>query len=150
MIRIAAVFLLATMGPLARAQDRPAIKLEPGLWRVLTKTSQNGKALPDKTENRCYSAVEFDDLVTTFGTLFADHDCDRTHSVAGKTLTMAATCSTPVPQGGTLVVKGEGSYVFEDERHFISSIVSTFVLPNQPSNAFSTTKTAEQIGPCAN
>jgi hypothetical protein len=63
---------------------------------------------------------------------------------------MAATCTTPVPQGGALVVKGEGSYVFEDERHFTSSIVSTFVLPNQPSNAFSTTKTAEQIGPCAN
>ncbi len=150
MIRIAAAFLLATMSTFASAQDRSSIKLEPGLWRVVTKSSRDGTQLPDKTENRCYSAAEFDDLVTTFATLFADHDCTRTHSVAGRTLTLAATCSAPAPQAGTLVVKGEGSYVFEDEKHFTSSIVSTFTLSNQPSTAFTTSKSAEHLGPCPN
>ena len=62
MIRIAAALFIATASSFAAAQDRPSIKLEPGLWRVLIKTSQNGKPQPDKTENRCYSAAEFDDL----------------------------------------------------------------------------------------
>jgi hypothetical protein len=146
MIRIAAL-LLATMSSLALAQDETSIKLEPGLWRLLTKSSQNGKALPEKTEDRCYSAAELDDLATTFK-LFADHDCTRDHAVVGKTLTLAATCSAPSPQGGTLVVKGEGSYVLEDDKHFTSSIVSTFTLPSQPSITFSTTKNAEHVGPC--
>jgi hypothetical protein len=150
MVRIAAVFLLATMSTFASAQDRPSIKLEPGLWRVVTKSSRDGTQLPDKTENRCYSAAEFDDLVTTFATLFADHDCTRMHSFAGKILTLAATCNAPTPQGGTLAVKGEGSYVFADEKHFTSSIVSTFTLPNQSSTVFTTAKSAEHFGPCPN
>jgi hypothetical protein len=147
MIRIAAALLLATMSSPASAQEGASVKLEPGLWRLLTKSSQNGKPMPDKTEDRCYSAAELDDLATTFK-LFADHDCARNHAVVGKTLTLAATCSAPTPQGGTLVVKGEGSYVFEDDKHFTSSIVSTFTLPSQPSITFSTIKNAEHVGPC--
>jgi hypothetical protein len=150
MIRIACVFLLAAMSTFAFAQDRPSIKLEPGLWRVVTKSTRDGTPLPDKTENRCYSAAEFDDLVTTFATLFPDHDCTRTHTVAGKTLILAATCNAPAPQGGTLAVKGEGSYVFADEKHFTSSIASTFTLPNQSSTVFTTAKSAEHFGPCPN
>src|ERR1700730_4975193 len=134
MIKIAAGFFLAMIvvaaaSPFAAAQDRPSIRLEPGLWKVLTKSSQDGKPLPDKTEKRCYSAPEFDDRATTFATLFADHDCTRTHAVSGKTLTLSAICNAPTPQGGTLVVKGEGSYVFEDDKRFTGSIVSTFPLP---------------------
>jgi hypothetical protein len=106
--------------------------------------------MPDKTENRCYSAAEFSDLVKTFATLFADHDCTRNHAFSGKTLTLSAACSTPFPQGGSLVVKGEGSYVFEDDKRFTSTVVSTFVLPSQPSTTFSVTKNAEYVGPCPN
>jgi hypothetical protein len=134
----------------ASSRDAPAIKLEPGLWKVLTKTTQNGQAMPDKTENRCYSAAEFSDLVKTFATLFADHDCTRNHAFAGKTLTLSAACNAPAPQGGTLVVKGEGSYVFEDDKRFTSTVVSTFAMPNQPSTAYSVTKNAEFVGPCPN
>jgi hypothetical protein len=158
MIRIAAGFVTAivcvtaacSLAQDAVAQDAPSIKLEPGLWKVLTKTSQNGQAMPDKTENRCYSAAEFSDLVKTFATLFADHDCTRNHAFAGKTLTLSAACTTPAPQGGSLVVKGEGSYVFEDDKRFTSTVVSTFTMPSQPSTAFSVTKTAEYVGPCSN
>jgi uncharacterized protein DUF3617 len=160
MIRFAAGFATAMIGMAvacapanaqdAASRDAPSIKLEPGLWKVLTKTTQNGQAMPDKTENRCYSAAEFSDLVKTFATLFADHDCTRNHAFAGKTLSLSAACNTPAPQGGSLVVKGEGSYVFEDDKRFTSTIVSTFAMPSQPSTAFSVTKTAEYVGPCPN
>jgi hypothetical protein len=155
MIRIAAGFVtavicVAAVSSVATAQDTPSIKLEPGLWKVLTKTSQNGQPMPDKTENRCYSAAEFNDLAATFATLFADHVCTRDHTLSGKTLTLSATCSSPTPQGGTLVVNGEGSYVFEDDKRFTSSVVSTFTMPNQPSTVFSVTKNAEYVGPCPN
>jgi hypothetical protein len=154
MIRIAAGFILpmifvAAVNSSAAAQDRPSIRLEPGLWKVLTKSSQDGKPLPDKTENRCYSAAEFDDLVATFATLFAEHECIRSHAFSGKTLTLSATCSGPAPQGGTLAVKGEGSYVFEDDKRFTSSVSSTFSLPNQPSTTFLVAKNAEYVGLCA-
>ena len=150
MIRIAAALLIATLSSFAFAQDRPSIKLEPGLWRVLIKTSQNGKPQPDKTENRCYSAAEFDDLVATFATLFTDHVCTRSHAISGKILTLSAACTGPAPQGGTLVVKAEGSYVFEDDKRFTSSVVSTFTLPNQPGTVISLSKNAEYVGPCSN
>jgi Protein of unknown function (DUF3617) len=155
MIRTAAGFTtaiiwVAAASSLANAQDAPTIKLEPGLWKVLTKTSQNGQAMPDKTENRCYSAAEFNDLVKTFATLFADHDCTRSHAFAGKTLTISAACSAPAPQGGALTVKAEGIYVFEDDKRFTSSVTSTFMPPNQPITTFSVTKNAEYFGPCAN
>jgi outer membrane protein W len=155
MIRIAADFVsaiicVAAACSLANAQDASSIKLEPGLWKVVTKSSQDGKPLPDKAENRCYSAAEFDDLAATFATLFADHDCSRSHAFSGHTMTLAATCSAPAPQGGTLTVKGEGSYIFQDDKRFTGSVVSTFTLPNQPSTTFSVTKHAEYVGPCAN
>jgi hypothetical protein len=155
MIRIAAALVTAMIGiaatcSLAIAQDPSTIKLEPGLWKVLTKTTQNGQAMPDKTENRCYSTAEFNDLVKTFATLFADHDCTRNHGFSGKTLTLSAACSAPAPQGGNLVVKGEGSYVFEDDKRFTSSVVSTFALPSQPTTTFAVTKNAEYVGPCTN
>jgi hypothetical protein len=147
---VTAIICVAAACSLATAQDVPSIKLEPGLWKVSTKTSQNGQPMPEKTENRCYSAAEFSDLVKTFATLFADHDCTRNHAFSGKTLTLSAACSTPAPQGGNLVVKGEGSYVFEDDKRFTSTVVSTFALPNQPTTAFSVTKSAEYVGPCSN
>jgi hypothetical protein len=155
MIRIVAglsitAILVAAMSPLASAQDRLSVRLEPGLWKVLTKFSQDGKTLPDKTENRCYSAAEFDDLVTTFATPFPDQDCTRNHAISGKTLTLTATCKGEAPQGGTLSVRQEGSYVFEDAGRFTGSLVTTFTLPNQPSTAFSTTKVAEHVGACPN
>jgi len=134
----------------AVAQDRPSVRLEPGLWKVLIKFTQDGKPLPDKTENRCYSAAEIDDPVTTFGTLFANQACTRSHAIADKTLSFGATCTGPAPAGGTLFVKGEGSYVFEDARRFTSRQVTTFTLPNQPSTVISTTKEAEYAGPCPN
>jgi len=155
MIRIAAglftamIFVVA-VSSFAAAQDRPSIRLEPGLWKVLLKFSQNGQPLPDKTENRCYSAAEFDDLGATFATPFPDQDCTRNHAISGKTLTLTATCKGEAPQGGTLSVKQEGSYVFEDAGRFTGSLVTTFTLPNQPSTVFSTTKAAERVGPCSN
>jgi hypothetical protein len=150
MTRFTAALLIATVSSFASAQERPSIKLEPGLWRVLIQSTQNGKPLPDKTENRCYSAAEFADLAATFATLFAEHDCTRSHVVSGKTLTLSAACTSPAPQGGNLVVKGEGSYVFEDDKHFTSSIVTTFALPNQPGTTISLSKNAEHVGPCTN
>ncbi len=116
---------------------------------MLTKSSQNGTPLPDKTENRCYSAAEFDDLVATFATPFPDKDCSaRDHAVAGNTLTLSATCKGEAPQGGTLSVKQDGSYVFEDAKRFTGSLTTTFALPNQPSIVFSLSKLAEHVGPC--
>jgi hypothetical protein len=145
-----AAILIAAASPIASAQDRPSVRPEPGLWKVLIKFSQDGKPLPDKTENRCYSAAEFDDLVTTFATPFPDQDCTRSHGVSGKTLTLTATCKGEAPQGGTLLVKQEGSYVFEAAGRFTGSLVTTFTQPNLPTITFSTTKAAEHVGPCPN
>ena len=149
-LSIAAVLVAATSA-LAAAQDHVSVRPEPGLWKVLTKSSQNGTPLPDKTENRCYSAAEFEDLVATFATPFPDKDCSaRDHAVAGNTLTLTATCTGEAPQGGTLSVRQDGSYVFEDAKRFTGSLTTTFTLPNQPSIVFSLTKVAEHVGPCPN
>jgi hypothetical protein len=154
MTRIAAGLSIATIlvaaSSFAFAQDRPSVRPEPGLWKVLLKFSQNGQPLPDKTESICYSAAQFDDLVATFATPFPDHDCTRNHTIAGMTLTLTASCKEEAPQGGTLSVKQEGGYVFEDAGRFIGSLVTTFAPPNQPSTVISTTKAAERVGPCPN
>jgi hypothetical protein len=155
MIRIAAGFAIATIfvaaaGSFAAAQDRSSIRLEPGLWKVLTKFSQDGKQLPDKTENRCYSAAEFDDLVATFATPFPEHDCSRNHAFAGKSLTLTATCKEEALQGGALSVTQEGNYVFEDAKRFTGTLVTTFSPPNQPRTTVSVAKLAEYVGPCPN
>jgi hypothetical protein len=141
---------VAALSSAALAQDRPSVRLEPGLWKVLIKFTQNGQQLPDKTENRCYTAAEVDDPVATFATLFPNQQCARTHAVADNTLSFAATCTGAAPAGGTLSVKGQGSYVFEDARRFTSSQVVTFTLPNQPNTVIATTKEAEYAGPCPN
>jgi hypothetical protein len=155
MIKIAAglstaAIFIAAASSFASAQDRVSVKPEPGLWKVLTKFSQDGSALPDKTENVCYSTAQFDDLVATFATPFPNHDCTRNHAFAGKTLTLTATCKEEAPQGGTLSVRQEGSYVFEDAKRFTGTLVTTFMPPNQPSTAVAATKVAEHVGPCPN
>jgi hypothetical protein len=147
-LSIAAVLVAASS--FAFAQDRPSVRPEPGLWKVLLKFSQNGQPLPDKTESICYSAAEFYDLVATFATPFPDHDCTRNHAVAGKTLTLTAACKEEAPQGGTLSVKQEGNYVFEDAGRFTGTLVTTFAPPNQPITVISTSKAAERVGPCPN
>jgi hypothetical protein len=153
MIRIAAGLAIvaimgAAAGPFASAQEGLPVRPQPGLWKVQLKFTQNGKPMPDKTENICYSAAQFDDLVATFATPFPDHDCIRTHATAGKTLTLTAACKEDAPQGGTLSVTQEGSYVFEDAGRFTGTLVTTFAPPNQPSTVFSTSKTAERVGAC--
>jgi hypothetical protein len=156
MIKVAAALsnaavLVAAASSLAAAQEHVSVRPEPGLWKVLTKSSQNGTPLQDKTENRCYSAAEFEDLVATFATPFPDKDCSaRDHAVAGNTLTLTATCTGEAPQGGMLSVRQDGSYVFEDAKRFTGSLTTTFALPNQPSIVFSLTKVAEHVGPCPN
>jgi hypothetical protein len=142
------VIILLAASPFAAAQERPSVRPEPGLWKVLLKFSQNGKPMSDKTESICYSAAQFDDLVATFATPFPDHDCTRNHAVAGKTLTLTAACKEDAPQGGTLSVTQEGSYVFEDAGRFTGSLVTTFAPPNQPVTVISTSKAAERVGPC--
>ncbi|HLH99076.1 MAG TPA: DUF3617 family protein [Xanthobacteraceae bacterium] len=139
--------IVAAVASLACAQDQLTVKPTPGLWKVLTKTTRNDAAMADKTESICYSAADFDDAVGKFGTLFTNQQCERTHAIAGNTLTLGAICSGPAPQG-TLQVKAEGSYVFTDEKHFTGQIVSHFALPNQPSTTFSVSKSAEYAGPC--
>jgi hypothetical protein len=148
-LSIAATLVAAASSP-ASAQERTSVKPEPGLWKVLTKFSQDGKPLPDKTENRCYSAAEFDDLAATFATPFPNHECTRNHAFAGKTLTLSAICKEEAPQGGTLSVRQEGSYVFEDAERFTGTLVTTFMPPNQPSTAVAVTKIAEHVGSCPN
>ena len=143
-----AAFLIVAASPFAAAQEGVSVKPEPGLWKVLLKFTQNGKPMPDKTESICYSAAQFDDLVATFATPFPNHDCTRNHTVAGMTLTLTATCKEEAPQGGTLSVKQEGSYMFEDAGRFLGSLVTTFAPPNQPITVISTSKAAERVGPC--
>jgi hypothetical protein len=145
---VAAIFVAAACS-FAAAQDRTLVRPEPGLWKVLTKFSQDGKPLPDKTENHCYSAAELDDLAATFATPFPNHDCTRSHTFAGKVLTLTATCKEEAPQG-TLSVTQQGSYVFEDAKRFTGTLITTFMPPNQPSTAVAVTKVAEHVGPCPN
>jgi hypothetical protein len=144
-----AAILVAAVGSFASAQNSLSVRPEPGLWKVLTKFSQDGKPLPNKTEHRCFSAAEFDDLVATFATPFPDHDCTRNHAFSGKTLTLTAACKEEAPQG-TLSVRQEGSYVFEDAKRFTGTLVTTFAPLNQPSTTVSVTKAAEHVGPCPN
>ncbi|HEY4408233.1 MAG TPA: DUF3617 family protein [Xanthobacteraceae bacterium] len=143
-----AIILLLAASPFAAAQERPSVRPEPGLWKVLLKFTQNGKPMSDKTESICYAAAQFDDLVATFATPFPDHDCTRNHTIAGKTLRLTAACKEDAPQGGTLSVTQEGSYVFEDAGRFTGSLVTTFAPPNQPVTVISTSKAAERVGPC--
>jgi hypothetical protein len=130
------------------AQDRPSVRIEPGLWKVSIKFTQNDKPLPDKTENRCYSAAEVDDPVKTFAAPFPEHECSRGHDISDKTLAFAAVCSGPAPAGGTLSVKANGYYLFEHARRFTSQQITTFELPNQPSTVIVTSKEADYVGPC--
>jgi len=40
--------------------------------------------------------------------------------------------------------------VFEDDKRFTSTVVSTFALPGQPTTTFTVTKNAEYVGSCPN
>jgi hypothetical protein len=149
MIRMAVGLLAVAFAAAgALAQDRPSVRLEPGLWKVLIKFTQNDKPLPDKSENRCYSAAEADDPVATFAAVFPDHECSRAHHISDKTLAYAAVCSGPTPAGGTLSVKANGYYLFEHARRFTSQQITTFEVPNQPSTVIVTSREAEYVGPC--
>jgi hypothetical protein len=149
MIRTAVPLAISiALGVPAQAQDRPSVRLDPGLWKVLTKFTQNDKPLPDKSESRCYSAAEIDDPITTFAALFPNQECRRSYNFSDKTLAFAAVCSGPAPAGGTLSVKANGYYLFEHTRRFTSQQITTFEVPNQPSTVIVTKKEAEYVGPC--
>jgi len=115
-VATAALALVLGAGSPSLAQDSPQIRLEPGLWTFEFKVTENGVRAPDKTDSRCFTEAEVGDLLKMLlGPVEKDKPCtEQQHLVTGRTLSFAAVCK---PRDG-LEMAVEGTYVFEDTKHF--------------------------------
>jgi Protein of unknown function (DUF3617) len=137
-------WVMAASVPIS-AEDSPPIRLEPGLWTFQFKLAQDGPPAPDKTESGWFTAAQVGDPVHTF-LRPVDNSCTVRQSVTGRTLTFTATCHQP---GGTIAATIEGSFVFEDTRHFTQSVRTVSTTATRKTEV-TLAADARLTGPCPN
>jgi hypothetical protein len=125
------------------AQESSPIRLEPGLWTVVLKTTQDGQPVPDKTNSVCYAQ---DPVKAFLEQLDQDKKCTAQRALAGRTLTVSMVCKSPI---SATAVATEITFVLEDARHFTQSMQITWTRPESKSETYLMAD-ARQVGPCPN
>jgi uncharacterized protein DUF3617 len=143
-VAIAAVgFVVGTCSP-SPEQNNPHIRLEPGLWSVKMKMTQDGSPVGEATQSHCYTEAEFDDPMHTFAPADQNKPCTVKHSVTGRTLRVTSTCKLP---DGTTELTQDITWVFEDTRHFTQSTRTVSTGPTEKTELM-VTADFRLTGPC--
>ncbi len=124
-VAAAVLAFTAGIGSPGSAQDRPQIRPEPGLWSATIKTTFNGSPQPGETQSQCQTQADIDELMRRLARADQDQPCTVRHSATDRTLSFTVACKRDGVTERTL----EGSWVFENPRHFSLSGRSVTTIP---------------------
>jgi Protein of unknown function (DUF3617) len=99
--------------------------IEPGLWKITSRTESGGMIGPPHTSSKCLTAAEASDVATTFSPV--GHTVNSTcapieRSFDGKALNWRLVCK------GQLDMELDGKFNFDSSRHYTASVHSKAVM----------------------
>lgn len=112
-------YALAALMLAATATAAPAASLDPGLWRVITRTETGGVIGPPHEGSKCLTAEQTADLATTFSPVpnTINSVCAPIErSLEGDKLTWRLTCK------GQLNMELSGDFTFQDPHHYTATV----------------------------
>jgi hypothetical protein len=134
----ASITMVVTSGD---AQESSPIRLEPGLWTVVQKMSEDGRPVSEETKSICYAQ---DPVKAFLQQLDLDKNCTAQPALAGKTVTVSLVCKSPTSPSTAMAA--EITIVLEDARHFTQSTQITWPSKSETHHM----SDARQVGPCPN
>jgi hypothetical protein len=139
------VTLLCVLPVLVRSAAAEDMMVEPGQWKVTSKTVMNGGAMPPADKTRCLSPEQTSDLNKTFGPTVG---------------TMNSTCAPPeFEKSGTrlkwhLQCKGQldfdvsGNFNFDRQTHYTATVSSKGWMAGALISDVKTELEGERLGDC--
>lgn len=111
---VAVAFILAVAATFAFADG-----IEPGLWKITSRTETGGVIGPPHETSKCLTAEEANDLPTTFSPLSRTENsvCDPIErNFDGRTLTWRLVCK------GNLDMELTGEFKFDSPHHYTATM----------------------------
>jgi hypothetical protein len=140
----AAFLLFAAVASTPASAEMPSI--QPGEWKITTKTIMNGAVGQTSVRSRCFTAEQARDTATTFGPQFG---------------TVNSTCAAPAVEAtartlkwrlecrGQLNMDVAASFDFESDTRYRAAIASKAEIGGQVVSNTTTETEGERTGDCA-
>ena len=123
--------------------------LQPGLWKVTTRTQMAGSPVRENSRTSCMSVDAANDAYKSFlGEEKVQPGCTQFRELKANTLTWQTECSR---QNG---ISGKGSIVFDSPQHYSGSAMMTrslggMGLPEGQAVTISVTMEGRRVGECS-
>jgi Protein of unknown function (DUF3617) len=143
MTRFVAILLLA-LAPAEAARAAETL-IEPGEWKVTSKTVVNGLAQPTQAKSRCITPEQAQDVTKTFGPVSGtiNSTCaDPEIKLSGRTLTWQLQCR------GQLDADVAGHFEFDSPQHYTATVTSQGRMAGQLISDVKTGLEGERVGDC--
>jgi hypothetical protein len=123
-----------------------AAGIEPGLWKITTRTQTGGVIGPPHLSSKCLTAAEAQDIPTTFSPLArtVNSECGAIQrSFDGQKLTWRLVCK------GQLDMELSGEFKFDTPRHYTATVRSKAAMLGQTMIDSQETLEAQWMSSCA-
>ncbi|HXQ83102.1 MAG TPA: DUF3617 family protein [Xanthobacteraceae bacterium] len=138
-ITLAAALVLVASAALAD-------EIEPGLWKITTRTETGGVIGPPHESSKCLTAAETKDLATTFSPVAGTVNSicapiDR--SLSGRRLSWRLVCK------GQLDMELTGEFNFDSPHHYSGTVRTKAAIAGMPMVDSQNTLEAEWVSMCS-
>jgi hypothetical protein len=119
--------------------------IEPGQWKVTTKTQMNGSTAPSQVKARCLTPEQAGDLGKTFGPVMTmvNSTCERTeYDATGRRLKWRMQCK------GQIDMDVAGDFNFDTSSHYTATVVSKAWMAGVLMSDVKTELEGDRVGDC--
>jgi len=119
--------------------------IEPGQWKVTTKTQMNGATMPPQVKARCLTPEQARDVAKTFGPEVGtvNSTCERSEfAVSGRVLKWGLQCK------GQLDMVVAGEFNFDSQTHYTATVASKGWMAGKLMSDVKTELEGEHVGEC--
>jgi hypothetical protein len=119
--------------------------IEPGQWKITTKTLMNGGVMPPQVKARCLTPEQAGDLGKTFGPVMTmtNSTCERTaYDATGRRLKWHMQCK------GQLDMDVAGDFNFDTPSHYTATVVTKAWMAGMLMNDVTMELEGEHVGDC--
>jgi hypothetical protein len=137
--------LLATAAAAFWTSHAFADGIQPGLWKIISRTEANGAISPSQQSSKCFTAEQARDLVATFSPAptTINSECGKLESsLDGDRLKWRLICK------GQLNMEITGDYTFREGTQYAAIVRNTASMGGMPMSSSVTTLYAERVSDC--
>lgn len=136
---------VVTCGVALWATQASADGIQPGLWKIISRTEANGAVSPSRESSKCFTAEQAKDLVATFSPapMTINSECGKLESsLEGDRLKWKLVCK------GQLNMAIAGDYTFREQHEYAGIVRTTTSMGGMPMSDSVTTLYAERVSDC--